>query len=88
MLEIVQSSRFKRDIRKARKQGKSLTELQTVIKLIVQQKPLPKSYRDHNLSGDYASFRECHIRPDWLLIYKITGKELQLARVGSHSELF
>jgi mRNA interferase YafQ len=88
VLEIVQSSRFKRDIKKARKQGKPLAELQTAIKIIVQQKPLPKKFRDHNLGGDYANFRECHIRPDWLLIYKITERELQLARVGSHSELF
>lgn len=88
MLEIVQSSRFKRDIKKARKQGKPLAELQTVIKIIVQQKPLPKKFQDHNLGGDYANFRECHIRPDWLLIYKTTERELQLARVGSHSELF
>jgi len=88
VLEIVQSSRFKRDIKKARKQGKPLAELHTVIKIIVQQKPLPIKFQDHNLGGDYANFRECHIRPDWLLIYKITERELQLARIGSHSELF
>jgi len=88
VLEIVQSSRFKRDIKKARKQGKHLKELQSIIKLLVQQKPLSKKHQDHNLSGDYVNYRECHIRPDWLLIYKMTDKELQLARVGSHSELF
>ena len=88
MLEIVQSSRFKRDIKKARKQGKPLTELQTVVKILVQQKPLPKKHQDHSLSGDYVNYRECHIRPDWLLIYKKSDRELQLARTGSHSDLF
>ena len=88
MLEIVQSSRFKRDIKKARKQGKPLEELQSIIKMLVQQKPLPKKHQDHNLSGDYVNYRECHIRPDWLLIYKTTDKDLQLVRAGSHSELF
>ena len=88
MLEIIQSSRFKRDIKKARKQGKPITELQIIVKLLVQQKPLPKKHQDHNLSGVYISYRECHIRPDWLLIYKVSDRELQLARTGSHSELF
>lgn len=88
MLTIVQSTRFKRDIKKARKQGKDLSELKAVIQLLSASNQLPEKYLDHNLSGTYTHFRECHIRPDWLLIYRIAEGELRLARTGSHSELF
>ena len=87
-LEIVQSTRFKRDIKKIKKQGKSISELKTLISILARKSPLPEKYKDHCLSGDYSNYKECHIRPDWLLIYKITDNELQLARTGSHSELF
>ncbi|WP_339868622.1 type II toxin-antitoxin system YafQ family toxin [Pseudohongiella nitratireducens] len=88
MLKIVQSTRFKRDIKKARKQGKNLDELKAVIELLATSNQLPEKNLDHNLSGIYAHYRECHIRPDWLLIYRIAEDELRLARTGSHSELF
>ena len=88
MLKIVQSTRFKRDIKKARKQGKNLSELKAAIELLATSNQLPEKYLDHNLSGAYAHYRECHIRPDWLLIYRIAEDELRLARTGSHSELF
>jgi len=88
MLKIVQSTRFKRDIKKARKQGKNLSELKAAIELLATSNQLPEKYLDHNLSGTYAHYRECHIRPDWLLIYRIAEDELRLARTGSHSELF
>lgn len=88
MLEIVQSSRFKRDIKKIKKQGKNLSDLKAVINLLLREQPLPEKYQDHNLSGNYNDSRECHIRTDWLLIYRSTDTELQLARTGSHSELF
>jgi len=88
MLEITQSTRFKRDIKKIKKQSKALSDLQTVIKILAREAPLPEKYKGHNLSGDYVEYKECHIRPDWLLIYKLFDGELLLARTGSHSELF
>ena len=62
--------------------------LKAVIQLLVSQTPLGASYRDHALAGNWKGFRECHIQPNWLLIYRIAGNELQLARTGSHAELF
>ena len=64
--------------------------LQEVLDYLVQEQPLPEKYRDHALSGNYADFRECHILPDWLLIYKVEEDILilTLTRTGSHSELF
>jgi len=88
MLSVQQSNRFKRDIKKAKKQNKNLKELQQLVELLVHQKTLPIKYQDHRLISDYAGYRECHIKPDWLLIYKIERNNLELARLGSHSELF
>jgi addiction module toxin, relE/stbE family len=64
--------------------------LEKVIELLANQKPLPEKNRDHQLSGDYAGCRECHITPDWLLIYEVADEELilYLTRTGSHSDLF
>ncbi len=87
-LEIYQTSRFKKDIRKLRRQGKDLSRLMTVIELLEQDRTLPVKYRDHPLSGNWINRRECHIQPDWLLIYHIDGNILTLERSGSHSELF
>jgi mRNA interferase YafQ len=56
--------------------------------MLVEQVPLDERFRDHALIGDWKGFRECHIQPDWLLIYRIEGDELQLARTGSHAQLF
>ena len=88
MLEIVQATRFKRDIKRCRKQGKNLFELEAIVKMLVREETLPPKYKDHLLSGNYASYSECHIRPDWLLIYKVTEGDLPLVRTGSHSDLF
>jgi len=87
-LKIVQSTRFKRDIKKIKKQKKPLPELKNIVDFLARKSQLPEKYKDHSLSGEYSNYRECHIRPDWLLIYKVTDDELQLARTGSHSELF
>ena len=87
MLKIVQSNRFKKDIKKLKKQGKTLSKLDNVVTLLVMSKSLPLSYKDHSLIGNWKGHRELHIEPDWLLIYKIIENELLLARTGSHSEL-
>lgn len=88
MLEITYRTQFKKDFKKMVKRGKNIKELETVIKFIVEEVPLPEHYRDHNLIGNYAGRKECHIQPNWLLIYKIDGKRLILERTGTHSDLF
>lgn len=88
MLVVRQTSRFRRDVKRLRRQKQDVSLLETVVKMLVVQKPLPERYRDHALVGTWYGFRECHIRPDWLLIYRIEGDELQLARTGSHANLF
>jgi mRNA interferase YafQ len=89
-LKIDQSSQFKKDLKKSIKQKRDLSKLETVINLLQKMEKLPLKYRDHNIIGNWNGHRECHLEPDWLLIYKIE-KELELlnlVRTGSHSELF
>ena len=90
MLKIVFSNKFKRDFKRSKKQHRNIAEFEKVLKLLVSGKKLPESYRDHSLTGNYADYRECHIEPDWLLVYKIDNDkiELLLFRLGSHSDLF
>lgn len=88
MLAPVRSSRFKRDVKRLEKQGKDLTKLRAVLLLLVEGNPLPPHYRDHSLRGEWNGFRDLHIEPDWLLIYRVRDEELQLARTGTHAELF
>jgi mRNA interferase YafQ len=87
-LTIRQSTRFRRDVKRLRRQGVDLAQLEAVIVALVAQESLDERYRDHTLVGNWKGFRECHIQPDWLLIYRIESDELQLARTGSHAELF
>lgn len=88
MLKIVQTSSFKKDFKKILKQRKNLELIKEVIIKLSIPDVLEKKYRDHLLSGNYKNKRECHIEPDWLLIYEIQDDELALYRTGSHSELF
>lgn len=88
MLTPVRSGQFKRDVRKAEKRGKDMAKLRTLLTLLIEEKPLPVRYRDHPLKGQWAGFRDAHIEPDWLLIYRVQDDELQLARTGTHSDLF
>ncbi|MBP9743615.1 MAG: type II toxin-antitoxin system YafQ family toxin [Burkholderiales bacterium] len=88
MLKIKQSNAFKRDVKKSRAQGKKFESFEEIIKLLLSGGELPVSYRNHKLSGNYEGYSELHIKPDWLLIYKITDNILYLARMGSYSELF
>jgi len=87
-LRIVYSSQFKKDFRKIESQGKDLTQLKTLISLLLENQPLEPKYRDYKLTGKWKNHRDCHIQPDWLLIYRIDGDALFLERTGSHSELF
>lgn len=88
--EIVPSSRFKKDLRRAQRRGCSIPLLTEIIRQLAEGKPLPSKYQDHELSGDYSGCRECHIQPDWLLVYRCYEEELllYLLRTGSHSDLF
>jgi len=87
---IKQSSLFKKDYKAAIKRGYDITLLLAVIEMLANDIPLPEKHKDHILKGKYAGYRECHITPDWLLIYKIEENQLILAltRTGSHSDLF
>ena len=84
------TTQFKRDLKKAQKQNKNLDLLNKVLKQLADGIPLPEKNRDHALTGNYAGCRECHIQPNWLLIYEIAEDTLflYLTRTGSHSELF
>ena len=89
-LEIVPSNQFKKDLKLAHKRGLDLSKLSNVISILANGEPLDQKFKDHPLIGDYNGFRECHIAPDWLLVYKIDNGKLLLflARTGSHSDLF
>ena len=84
------TSKFQKDLKKAQKRGYDISLLTDIIKKLANGETLPEKNRDHSLSGDYAGCRECHITPDWLLIYEIDNGELilYLTRTGSHSDLF
>ena len=88
MLKPFRSNQFKRDVKLAEKRKKNLDKLDEIILALVSEKKLPIKNRDHNLTGEYTGRRECHIEPDWLLIYKISGDEIIFERTGSHSDLF
>jgi mRNA interferase YafQ len=88
MREVILGTQFKRDVKLAEKRGKDMSKLRTLVLLLAEGAPLPPRYRDHALSGDWKHFRDCHIEPDWLLIYKIDGNDLYLTRTGTHADLF
>ena len=89
MREIEKTTQFKRDIKKLAKTGKyNLDELLEVIEKLAKDVALPEKFHDHLLSGSWKEYRDCHIRPDWILIYRLGLKKLTLVRTGSHSELF
>ena len=88
MYEIVRTSQFKRDVKKALRRNKDPEKLKGLIKKLVKGQSLPAKYQDHPLKGDYRDCRDSHIEPDWILIYRIKGKELHLIRTGTHADLF
>lgn len=90
MYSIKTTVRFQKDLKRIKKRGYDLSLLANIVKKLAMGEELPKKNKDHNLDGDYTGYRECHITPDWLLIYKITGSSLilSLSRTGTHSDLF
>jgi len=90
MLKIRYSSKFKKDFKTVVKRGYDIKLLEEVLNLLIEERILPQKYLDHTLNGNYAGHRECHITPDWLLVYKIEKGILilSLTRTGTHSDLF
>lgn len=92
VLKLAPTTRFKKDLKKVIKQQKNTQLLDDVIEKLQRKKSLPEKNRDHALRGHWNGYRECHITPDWLLIYRVKANEvvelLELVRTGSHSELF
>lgn len=90
MLKIRYSIRFKKDFKTVLKRGYDIRLLEEVLELLIEEQTLPQKYLDHALTGNYTGHRECHITPDWLLVYKIEKEILilSLTRTGTHSDLF
>lgn len=86
--QLKPTSKFKQDIKTAKKRGYDLSLLTEVLDILAAGEQLPPKYKDHNLIGNYKGCRECHIQPDWLLIYEVSENVLYLARTGTHSDLF
>jgi mRNA interferase YafQ len=86
--DIVRSTAFKKDVKRAQKRGKDMDKLKAVLLLLLDDKPLEPRHRDHPLKGDWIGYRDLHIEPDWLLLYQINKTQLVLARTGTHSDLF
>lgn len=90
MLTLTSTGPFRKDYKQAKKRGYNMDRLEAVLQTLLEEKPLAANHRDHALSGNYIGFRECHIQPDWLLIYTVDRGTLILtaSRTGTHSDLF
>ena len=86
--ELFTTSAFEQDLRRVRRQGKDLDKLEAVVDLLQAGMPLPSRCRVHPLRGEWAGHWDCHVEPDWLLLYKLPPEKLILVRTGSHSDLF
>ena len=87
-MNLIYTTQFKKDFKRISKQGKDLEKLEYVIETLLSKKSLDQKFNDHSLSGKWKNHRDCHVEPDWLLIYRITSESLILERTGSHSDLF
>ena len=82
------SKQFKKDVSLAQKRHKDINKLKHVIEILMGEQTLPEKYKDHPLKGGFLGYRECHIEPDWLLIYLLSPAEIHFIRTGTHSDLF
>ena len=87
-MRLSQTTQFKKDIKKMQKRGKDLAKLKSIVELLLAKQALPPKNKDHQLGGNWIGHRDCHIEPDWILIYKLLHDELRLERTGTHSDLF
>jgi mRNA interferase YafQ len=88
MRRIAQRERFRDDLKRQKRRGKDIDDLIAVVELLAEQGALPPAYRPHKLSGEWRGVWECHIEPDWLLIYTVTTDEILLIRTGTHADIF
>jgi mRNA interferase YafQ len=90
MLSIEFTNKMKRDVRRMIKRGKDRNKLEIVLDMLTQEQSMPMQYHDHQLTGNLKDFRECHIEPDWLLLYQVFKQELILSATGTgtHADLF
>ena len=88
MLDVIYSARFKKDLKNCAKRHYKTERLKQIVDILRMPEALPFQNYDHHLSGNYIGYRECHIEPDWLLIYRYQGNELFLYRTGTHADLF
>jgi mRNA interferase YafQ len=84
------TNQFKKDVKRAEKRGKDMAKLKAMLDRLIEGEPLPPEFKDHPLRGDFAGSRDCHIEPDWVLIYTLTEKNSHVCfeRTGTHSDLF
>lgn len=87
-MNLSYTTQFKKDFKRVSKQGKDLQKLEIIIETLLNKKPLDQKFKDHSLAGKWKNHRDCHIEPDWILIYQLTSDSLILERTGSHSDLF
>ncbi len=90
MRTFSRTSQFKKDVKRADKRGKDMAKLKAVLELLIEGEPLPEQLKDHPLRGNFAGSRDCHIEPDWVLIYTLSEKDAHVCfeRTGTHSDLF
>lgn len=88
MLNLQTQKQFEKDLIKAKKRGKDMAKIDNIVIQLINSSPLPAKNREHKLQGNFKNFWECHIEPDWLLIYKKTSTDIILIRTGTHSDLF
>ena len=88
MRSVRQAAQFRNDFKRQKRRGKDIEELIAIVELLAQEGDLPAGYRPHKLTGEWKGVWECHIEPDWLLIYDVTPTEVILIRTGTHLDLF
>lgn len=88
MLKPVYLRSFEREIEKAKKRGLDMSKIKSLLEDLINEKPLAAKHKNHKLKGNFAGYWECHIEPDWLLVYKKDDKHIYFARTGTHSDLF
>ena len=88
MYNLKYSGKMKKDIKLCQKRGYDFQLFEVILEKLMKPEPLDIKNKDHDLRGEYKGFRECHISPDWLLIYRYNGEFLELSRTGTHSDLF
>ena len=88
MRQVRTTGQFERDYSHMVKRGKKIDKLDSVMWMLINEVPLPPRCRDHALKGNLTGFRDCHIEPDWLLIYKVDGDSVVFERTGTHSDIF